>query len=107
MIKRTLTIASLATALGLGLAAASPAEATGPLGGIIANGTQLNGIALQGVTLHSIRMGETDEDDADALSGCPETWVCGMNGTQLNGITPGSVTLDGIELKATEVVLNH
>jgi uncharacterized membrane protein len=48
MIKRTLTIASLAGVLGLGLAAASPANAAGPWG-IAANGTQLNGIALEGV----------------------------------------------------------
>jgi hypothetical protein len=82
MIARTLTIAAFAAALGL---SACPAEATGPWG-IIANGTQLNRIALQGVTLDSIRMQETEEDHADALSGCAGTWMCGTNGTQLNGI---------------------
>jgi hypothetical protein len=48
MIKRNLTIASLAGVLGLGLAAASPVNAAGPWG-IAADGTQLNGIALEGV----------------------------------------------------------
>ena len=80
MIARTLTIAAFAAALGL---SACPAEATGPWG-IIANATQLNGIALQGVTLDSIRMQETEKDDA--LSGCAGTSMCGTNGTQLNGI---------------------
>ena len=56
MIARTVTIAAMAAALGL---SACPAEATGPWG-IIANGTQLNGLALQRVTSGSIRLQERD-----------------------------------------------
>ena len=54
MFARTLTIAALAAALGL---SACPAEPTHPWG-IVANGTRLNGIALEAVTLDSIRMQE-------------------------------------------------
>jgi hypothetical protein len=67
MIARTLTIAALAAALGL---SACPAEATHPWG-IVANGTRLNGIALEAVTLDGIRMQKPEEDDVD-LTDCQD-----------------------------------
>ena len=46
MITRTFKIAGVAAALGIGLAGACPAEAIGPRGGIIANGTSFNGMLV-------------------------------------------------------------
>ncbi len=91
--------------MGIGLTAACPAEAIGPRGGIIANGTSFNGLALQGLTLNNIRMQEPEEDDE--VWNCQSDGICPKNGTQLNGITLESMTLEGIELKATAVVLDH
>jgi hypothetical protein len=100
MISRTLTIAAVSAALGLGFCA-PPAEATGPLGGIIANGTQLNGVALEGVKLNSIRMQEPEEDDLDIVTSCQHE-DCPRNGTQLNGIALHGVTSDAIRMQQPE-----
>ena len=96
MIARNLTLAALAAALGV---SACPAEATGPWGLIAANGTQLNGIALQGVVL-GVRMQEPEEDGLDFAGGCQED--CPRNGTQLNGIALQGVALDSIRMQRPE-----
>jgi hypothetical protein len=93
MIARTVTVAALAAALGL---SACPAEPTGAWG-IIANGTQLNGLALQRVTSGSIRLQEREEDEPNC-----EEWICGANGTSFNGIALRGVSLDGIRMRQPE-----
>jgi len=79
MIARTLTIAALAAALGL---SSCPAEPTHPWS-VVADGTRLNGIALEAVTLDSIRMQKPEEDDVDLID-CQDG-PCPKNGTQLRG----------------------
>jgi hypothetical protein len=93
MIARTVTVAALAAALGL---SACPAEPTGAWG-IIANGTQLDGLALQRVTSGSIRLQEREEDRPNC-----EEWICGANGTSFNGIALRGVSLDGIRMRQPE-----